>query len=161
MNICVPNSHPGLATDSDLCHGGLCVHFPVVNSCCLPSKQHPTRWLQGHQPCYRSDIQTNQQQSAHLNMCTYLVVVCPYQFTGQIVKKWNDRLVNLVSLLSCRSFVWPQHPESGGRLHCVRPQGAQEDVPHEHLWKRDQRWMWSWYRYVRPFQWPGLRWFRW
>lgn len=54
------------------------------------------------------------------------------------------------NLLSCRSFVWSQHPDKGRRLHCVRPSGPQEDVPHEHLWKREQRWMRSWHRYVHP-----------
>lgn len=138
--VCVPNSHPGLPADSDLCHRGLCVHLPVVDSCRLPSKQHPTRQLQGHQPRYRWDVQTNQPQSARLNTCTYLV--WRSDITG-----WS----NVVPLPSRRPFVWPQRPDTGGGLHRVGLSGPQEDVPHEYLWQCDQRWMWSWYRYVGPF----------
>lgn len=58
--MCLSLSHPGLPSYSDLCRWGMCLQFPLANSCCLPSKQHPARRLQGHQPSDRSDIETNQ-----------------------------------------------------------------------------------------------------
>lgn len=99
-------SHPGLQAYSDLCHRELCVHFPLVNGCCLPSKQHPTRQLQGHQPSYRSDI-----QNIYIHTCywyTMSLSLLPFgdNRNWKNVKNLSGKFLTPVFMLKFNECIW-------------------------------------------------------
>lgn len=79
MNVCGFPPHTGVPAYSHLCNWRLCVHFPLVNACCLSSEQHSTRRVQGHQPCHRSDIHASMRLWIHHRLQTEQICVTSHQ----------------------------------------------------------------------------------